>query len=78
MQKCRTCRWWGLRETYGYIEAQADYGFFDVRYCKLASSDTGMPICSKSLAVAYDGYCDHADLQVSSEFGCVQWEAKDA
>lgn len=74
--RCATCKWWrpdgidpmrGVSDFFGEGKGQ----------CALTEMHMGDAVWPQSRAIAYDGEDYRASLVTTSDFGCVQWEAKE-
>jgi len=69
LRRCATCKW--------YVKRNSQRGHLTDGYCNRAGSGQGKAYESDSLAWAQDADLFRAWLNVSPEFGCVQWTQKE-
>jgi len=68
LRRCATCKW--------YVKRNSQRGHLTDGYCNRAGSGQGKAYESDSLAWAQDADLFRAWLNVSPEFGCVQWSVR--
>lgn len=74
MGNCKDCKHWQSPERLEKIYLHS----FKMGRCELAGSSESYADHPESLAFAEDVESYSAWLNTSPDFGCVQWEAKDA
>jgi hypothetical protein len=74
MQKCISCKFWGIDPGSG--EETGEESQMPFRRCGKGGSNDGKPIVASTLACAVDGYDHAAWLLTSPDFGCVMHEPK--
>jgi len=74
MGLCKDCKWWDTSTFYVEGSAPHEYGA-----CELAETDGGTPQHPDALGQAVDLCLEHtARLETRWDFGCNQFEAKEA
>lgn len=74
--RCRDCQWWGDDER-RYFDGDDRYSD-GYRVCRLADSDGVRPCNEQTKAYAIDAESFIGNLLTAPDFGCVQFEARDA